>query len=98
MCVSYREVCYIKQDYQEPPQLAAPMSPSTHYGYLYQEKLIKLGFKANGNSKCETVTVAMGSIATKSVILQSYGTKLAFAKTIIAVIPNKLKAIENLNL
>lgn len=37
---------------------------------VYQEKVIRAGFKAIGKSIWETATVDMGKMATKSVICQ----------------------------
>lgn len=41
---------------------------------FYHEKVMRAGFKASGNKKCEAATVAMGRMATKSLMRQSYGT------------------------
>jgi len=46
-------------------------SETKRNGMLYHEKVINAGFRASGNSRCEVVTVAMGRMATKSVIFQS---------------------------
>lgn len=73
----------IKHQHPLPPRYRKPLSPIMypHQIYnpiqhsemraLYHEKVINAGFSASGNSKCETVTVAMGRMATKSVIFQS---------------------------
>jgi hypothetical protein len=38
---------------------------------LYHEKVMRAGLRAMGNRKCDATTVAMGKMATKSVIIQS---------------------------
>ena len=38
---------------------------------VYHEKVMSAGLRANGRRRCEAATVAMGRMATKSVILQS---------------------------
>lgn len=37
----------------------------------YQEKVMRAGLRTSGNSRWETVTVAMGRMATKSLMRQS---------------------------
>jgi hypothetical protein len=38
---------------------------------LYHEKVMRAGLSAMGKRKCDATTVAMGKMATKSVIIQS---------------------------
>lgn len=63
----------------------------------YQEKVIKAGFNAIGRSKCEVATVAMGKMATKSVMRQLYGMKGAQARTIMRMMKPNEKIMEYLN-
>ena len=63
----------------------------------YQEKVMSAGLRASGNSKWLAATVAIGRIATKSVILQPTGTNGATAMTIMPTMKITAKAMENLN-
>ena len=55
------------------------------------------GFRTIGKSMWLVVTVAIGKMATKSLICQSGGMKLPHASTIMPIMPMRAKAIENLN-
>lgn len=55
------------------------------------------GFSASGSKKCDVATVAMGRMATKSVIFQSYGTNGATARMIMPTMNMSDKSIEYLN-
>lgn len=57
---------------------------------------ISAGFSTIGNSMWLAATQASGNMATKSVILQSQGTKLAFAKKSMARIDSNDKIKVNL--
>lgn len=70
-----------------------PSSPAQNH----QENVINAGFSASGNSKCDPATVAMGRIATKSVMCQLYGINGATAKIIMPTMKMVEKSIENLN-
>lgn len=64
---------------------------------VYQEKVIKAGLRASGRRKCEVATVAMGRMATKSVMRHWTGTKGATARMIMPTMKRMEKSIENLN-
>lgn len=64
---------------------------------VYQEKVMRAGFRAMGSKRWLVATVAMGRIATKSLMRQSIGTKGATARMMMAVMKNREKAIEYLN-
>ena len=63
----------------------------------YQEKVMSAGLRDSGNSKWLAATVAIGRMATKSVILQPTGTNGATAMTIMPTMKITAKAMENLN-
>lgn len=63
----------------------------------YHEKVINAGFNASGNNKCDAATVAMGRIATKSVMCQLYGIKGATARMTMPAMNKLAKSMEILN-
>ena len=63
----------------------------------YHEKVMRAGFKTIGRSMWLVVTVAMGNIATKSLICQSGGMNVPQASTIMPIMPMRANAMENLN-
>jgi len=63
----------------------------------YQENVINAGLSASGNNKWLAVTVAIGRIATKSVISQPYGMNGATAKITMPAMPTSENMKENLN-
>lgn len=63
----------------------------------YHENVISAGLRASGRRKWELATVAMGRMATKSLIRQSYGTNGATARIIIPAMKTREKTMENLN-
>ena len=64
---------------------------------FYHWKVIKAGFSAIGSNMWLAATVAMGKIATKSLISHVRGMKEPVARIIIPAIANVEKAKENLN-
>jgi hypothetical protein len=64
---------------------------------LYHEKVMRAGLRARGRSRCEVATVAMGRMATKSVIRQSYGMKGPVAKMTMVAMNKTENSMENLN-
>lgn len=63
----------------------------------YHEKVMRAGLSTSGRRKCETATVAMGRMATKSVMRQSKGTNGATARMTMPAMKVSEKSIENLN-
>jgi len=81
-------------------QMKNRKSPNSIYpprGSIYHENVINAGFRAIGSNKCEAATVAMGKMATKSVMCQLYGMNGAVARMIMPTIKVMEKSIENLN-
>lgn len=64
---------------------------------LYHEKVMRAGLSASGRRKCEAATVAMGRMATKSVMRQPIGTKGATARMTMPTMKTSEKIMENLN-
>ena len=74
-------------------------SESTSRGLqeVYQEKVIKAGLSAIGNSRCDPLTMANGKMATKSVMCHEYGMKGAVARMIMPAMETKEKVIDTQN-
>jgi hypothetical protein len=64
---------------------------------VYHEKVINAGLRARGSSRCEPATVAMGRMATKSVMCQLKGMKGATARITMPAMKMLAKIMENLN-
>lgn len=65
--------------------------------FLYHENVIRAGFSASGSRKWLAATVAMGRMATKSVIRQSCGINGATANMTMPAMAVSEKSMENLN-
>jgi hypothetical protein len=68
-----------------------------HNSLVYHENVIRAGLRARGRSRWLAATVAMGKMATKSVMRQSYGTKGATARMTMPAMKMHEKIMENLN-